>query len=246
MARRVLLIGEEAAGIQAFKVLSASQHELVGVLASSEDSASATLWSVANKAGAACWDAKLVRDPAFADEVRALDVDVILNVHSLYLIRDEILDAAPLGGFNMHPGPLPEAAGLNVPSWAIFHGETEHAVTIHQMVARIDAGTIAYEERFSISENGDKWSDADVTPCLANSPSLNKTWHRPHSALPGSCRRPGSARGIGPSRHLDCHGHRHHRRRPGSGSRGLRLHTATRLPLSILCPSPPLRIRTLR
>jgi methionyl-tRNA formyltransferase len=52
----------------------------------------------------------------------------------------------------MHPGPLPQYAGLNAVSWALYHGETSHAVTIHRIVPKVDAGPIAYQSWFDVTE----------------------------------------------------------------------------------------------
>jgi methionyl-tRNA formyltransferase len=73
-------------------------------------------------------------------------VDVLLNVHSLWLIDPGVLDAPRIGAFNLHPAPLPEYAGLNGPSWAIYNGEPRHAVTVHWMAPGIDTGPIAYRQ----------------------------------------------------------------------------------------------------
>jgi methionyl-tRNA formyltransferase len=108
--------------------------------------------------GCPVWPAKSVRDPAFADVVREAGVDLLVNVHSLYVIRGEILDAPRIGSFNMHPGPLPEGAGLNAPSWALYDGSAEHAVTVHWMAAGIDTGDVAYEARFPVEESDTAWT----------------------------------------------------------------------------------------
>ncbi len=150
----VLLVGEESAGIQALRILAASIHNVVAVMAAPmQGTKSATLWNVAKKMEYITWPGHLVKQANFASHVRMLQVDLLLNVHSLFLIHDDILRACRIGAFNMHPGPLPEYAGLNVPSWTIYHGETEHGVTIHEMVPRIDAGYIAYQQRFPIEDN---------------------------------------------------------------------------------------------
>ena len=73
--------------------------------------------------------------------MREQGVDLLLNVHSLYLIARRTVVAAPrIGSFNLHPGPLPEYAGLNTPSWAIYNGEREHGVTVHWMEPGVDTG----------------------------------------------------------------------------------------------------------
>jgi UDP-4-amino-4-deoxy-L-arabinose formyltransferase/UDP-glucuronic acid dehydrogenase (UDP-4-keto-hexauronic acid decarboxylating) len=97
--------------------------------------------------------AERVREPGLADELRALPVDVLLNVHSLYLIAPEVLAAPVVGAFNLHPGPLPHYAGLNAPSWAIARGETRHAVTLHWMATGIDTGDVVEAAWFDLSED---------------------------------------------------------------------------------------------
>jgi methionyl-tRNA formyltransferase len=94
-----------------------------------------------------------VRDPALADWIRDHEVDLLLNVHSLYVIRPEVVAAPRIGSFNLHPGPLPELAGLNAPSWAIYLGERSHGVTVHWMAPGIDTGAIAFEERFDLGDD---------------------------------------------------------------------------------------------
>lgn len=150
----VLLVGEESAGMQTLKLLANSNHNLVGVMASPtrKSPGGMTVWQLAEKMGCRAWPAELVKDSKFADVIRAEKVDLLLNVHSLFLIREEIVEAPRFGSFNLHPGPLPRYAGLNAPSWAIYYDEKAHGVTLHQMLAGIDTGPIAYQSLFDIEE----------------------------------------------------------------------------------------------
>jgi methionyl-tRNA formyltransferase len=152
-ALRVLLAGEEAAAAQTLRLLRETGQHVVGVLtgrAGAERSVG-PLSQLAEQWGYRIWPARRVRDAAFAEEVRAERVDLLLNVHSLYVVHPEVLAAPRIGSFNVHPGPLPEYAGLNAPSWAILRGERTHGVTVHWMDAGIDTGEIAYEARFEIA-----------------------------------------------------------------------------------------------
>ncbi len=152
-ALRVLLVGEESAGIQALKAVARTAHHVVAVMTSTRPAApTASLSAIAGSLGIPVWSAALVQDVAFADAIRNAEVDVILNVHSLHLICNEVIRAARIGAFNMHPGPLPEYAGLNTVSWGIYNGETTFGVTIHWIVPRVDAGDIAYHSTFPIAE----------------------------------------------------------------------------------------------
>jgi len=71
-------------------------------------------------------------------------------VHSLHVVRKEVLAAPTIGAFNLHPGPLPRYPGLNAVSWAIFRGEQTHGVTVHWMDPGIDTGDIAFQSNFAI------------------------------------------------------------------------------------------------
>src|SRR5262245_45811537 len=94
----------------------------------------------------------MVRDASTADWLAREEVDVLLNVHSLFRIDPAVVAAPRIGSFNLHPGPLPRYAGLNAPSWAIYNGETSHAVTLHWMDAEIDTGAIVYSSSFEITD----------------------------------------------------------------------------------------------
>lgn len=144
----VLLVAEEAAGLQVLRLVEASGQRLVGVLSASGEARGASVSRAAAELGLPVEDPAQVTDPAFAERLE--DVDLLLNVHSLHVAQPEVVAAPRIGSFNLHPGPLPEYAGLNAPSWAIYDGRTEHAVTLHWMEAEVDAGPIAYSEEFPI------------------------------------------------------------------------------------------------
>ena len=149
---RVAVFGEESAGVQLLEALARSRHEVVTVVTSppADDGAPAPLWTAAERLGHVPVPAARIREDGFAAELAKSGVDLILNVHSLVILTGPVLRVAPLGIYNLHPGPLPRYAGLNAPSWAIFHGETMHGVTVHKVEAEIDTGPIAYQECFPI------------------------------------------------------------------------------------------------
>jgi methionyl-tRNA formyltransferase len=148
---RVLLVAEESAGIQALRALERSSHEIAAVMtAPPTRGGGATVGSVAEQLGVRLLPSERVRDAATADWIRDERVDLLVNVHSLYLIHADVVAAPRIGSFNLHPGPLPEYAGLNAPSWAIYNGEARHGVTVHWMEPGVDTGAIAYESRFDL------------------------------------------------------------------------------------------------
>lgn len=153
-AVNVLLVAEEAAGLQTLRALQQTSHRVVGVVTTVESGPfrGATVRNLAVHLGCATWPSAVVRDPDFAATVRELQADVLLNVHSVFVIHAAVLQAPAIGCFNMHPGPLPEYAGLNAVSWAIYRGERRHAVTIHWMAPEIDTGPVAYDQAVEIDQ----------------------------------------------------------------------------------------------
>lgn len=143
---RVALFCEEAAGLRTLQLLLRSAHQVVAVLTSP----GSAVWNLSVKSALAPLPAREVRDPCFAEALARRGVELVLNVHSLFLVPDAVLRVPVHGAFNLHPGPLPDYAGLNAPSWAIYHGEAAHGVTLHRMEPGIDTGPIAFQERFAI------------------------------------------------------------------------------------------------
>jgi methionyl-tRNA formyltransferase len=148
---RILLVGEESAGLNVLRWLLTTEHVVVAVLAGDSSRQSSTVATAAERLGLKVHSAELVRKEGFADWLDSERVDLLLNVHSLFLIHSEAVLAPTIGSFNLHPGPLPRYAGLNAPSWAIYHGEARHGTTVHWMTEEIDAGPIAFQAFFDIT-----------------------------------------------------------------------------------------------
>lgn len=164
---KVVLVGEGSAATRVFLALQQQQIPITAVLTSppdAKDRSAGGLWNIVSQAGLEPWPAKLVTDPQLAERLRATGPDILLNVYSLYLIRREILTVPPLGSYNLHPGPLPKYGGLNSMCWAIYRGERQHGVTVHQMVPKVDAGPIVFQEMFAIEEEDTGLSVA--TKCI--------------------------------------------------------------------------------
>jgi methionyl-tRNA formyltransferase len=152
---RILLIAEDAAGVQAIRMLAGSPHHVVAVMTRGAGrlALGATVAGVASRLGYRLWPAHQAREKPFADTLRREQVDLLLNVHGPHVLPAEVVSAPRLGSFNVHPGPLPRYAGLNAPNWAIYHGEQTHAVTVHWMDAGIDTGSIVYETPVPIDDD---------------------------------------------------------------------------------------------
>jgi methionyl-tRNA formyltransferase len=152
---RVLLIAEEAAGVQTLRMLAGSRHEVVAVLTRGVGvrEVGATVAGVASRLGYRLWPARRSQESGFAQVIQQEAVDLLLNVHSQYVLPADVVAAPRIGSFNLHPGPLPRYSGLNAPSWAIYHGERTHAVTVHWMDEGINTGAIAYAVEFPVDDD---------------------------------------------------------------------------------------------
>jgi methionyl-tRNA formyltransferase len=153
---RLVVVAEESAGARALDALLAAPEspEIVAVVTSTEPEGTKRplVAAAAARHGLAVRPPATLRSGSFAESVRDLDVDLLVNVHSLFVLGPDVVRAPRIGSFNLHPGPLPEYAGLNAPSWAIYEGEAQHAVTLHWMEAGIDTGPVAYRAAFPIEE----------------------------------------------------------------------------------------------
>jgi methionyl-tRNA formyltransferase len=151
MQLTVALAAEEAAGGQALRLLAKRGHRVAAVFSDSEGSGGgATIADVAASLQIPVRPAAEVRDSTLAEQLRASGVELLLNIHSLYIVAAEVLSAPRLGAYNLHPGPLPERAGLNAPGWALYEGDELHGVTLHRMTPGVDEGPIAFIERFDV------------------------------------------------------------------------------------------------
>ncbi|MEP1124960.1 MAG: MupA/Atu3671 family FMN-dependent luciferase-like monooxygenase [Ilumatobacter sp.] len=96
-------------------------------------------------------------DADLVTSLGSIDFDILLSIANLRILPDALLDRADMA-VNFHDGPLPGYAGLNVTTWAILNGESEHAVTWHVMTSDVDAGEIVATETFSISPDDTAFS----------------------------------------------------------------------------------------
>jgi methionyl-tRNA formyltransferase len=80
-------------------------------------------------------------DPLAAAVARARP-DLIFSFYYRAMIPAAVLGLAMRGAFNMHGSLLPRYRGRAPTNWAVLHGETETGATLHEMIAKPDAGAI--------------------------------------------------------------------------------------------------------
>jgi methionyl-tRNA formyltransferase len=82
------------------------------------------------------------KDPGLANAVAQARPDVIFSFYYRAMIPMAVLNLAPHGAFNMHGSLLPHFRGRAPTNWAVLMGATQTGASLHQMVAKPDAGFI--------------------------------------------------------------------------------------------------------
>lgn len=96
---------------------------------------------VAKELGLPILQPEKLRDEAFLEALRALDVD--LGVVIAFRMLPEVVWAMPkMGTFNLHASLLPQYRGAAPINWAIINGETRSGVTTFLLNHEIDKGAI--------------------------------------------------------------------------------------------------------
>ena len=106
---------------------------------------------VAEKYGIRTWQIKTPNNKEFLEELRRLEVDVIIN-QSQNILKKELLSIPKLGVINRHNALLPKNRGRLTPFWVLYKGEKETGVSIHFVTEDLDAGDIIVQKRFTITE----------------------------------------------------------------------------------------------
>src|SRR6516162_9291770 len=94
---------------------------------------------------------KTLRTMEAADSARAHGADVAVVVAYGLILPKPILEAVPLGAFNLHASLLPRWRGAAPINRAIMAGDPETGVTVMKMAEGLDTGPIAMTERIPIA-----------------------------------------------------------------------------------------------
>ena len=126
--------------------------------------------------------------------LRAIAPDFIFSFYYRRMLPPEVLAQAKRGAYNMHGSLLPKYRGRAPVNWAVLHGETETGATLHEMVAKPDAGRIVEQQAVPIGPDDlavdvfRRVTDAaeivmrrSIGPLLAGTPTL-----RPNELARGS------------------------------------------------------------
>lgn len=90
-----------------------------------------------------------LKDPAFIEELRALNADLFIVI-AFRMLPEAVWQMPRLGTFNLHASLLPKYRGAAPINWAVINGEKETGVTTFFLKHEIDTGDIIDRERIEI------------------------------------------------------------------------------------------------
>src|ERR1700728_981307 len=93
---------------------------------------------------------KTLKDESATDAMRAHGANAAVVVAYGLILPKAILDAFPLGCFNLHASLLPRWRGAAPIHRAIMAGDTETGVAVMKMEEGLDTGPVAREQRLAI------------------------------------------------------------------------------------------------
>src|ERR1700704_2071194 len=105
-----------------------------------------------------------LKTPEALEEFRAHKAEAAVVVAYGMILPQAILDAPPLGCFNLHASLLPRWRGAAPINRAIMAGDSETGVMVMKMDVGLDTGDVAMAERLAIS---DAMTAADLHDALA-------------------------------------------------------------------------------
>ncbi|MDD4593211.1 MAG: formyltransferase family protein, partial [Parabacteroides sp.] len=97
-----------------------------------------------------------VNSIAFINIIKGYAPDINVSMSFNQIMKEDILDVAPLGFINCHAGQLPFYRGRNILNWALINGESHFGVTVHYIDIGIDTGDIILQ-RLEPIENTDDY-----------------------------------------------------------------------------------------
>lgn len=103
--------------------------------------------------GIPVYQPRTLKDGAFADELRAIDPEMIVVVAYGKILPKYVLDYPKYGCINIHGSLLPKYRGAAPMQRAIMEGETVTGITSMYMAEGLDTGDMLLREEVAIAED---------------------------------------------------------------------------------------------
>ncbi len=152
-----VVFGYHNVGVRCLSVLLAHEVE-VKLVVTHEDAPGENIWfgsvrALAQEQGIPVITPADPHDPKAFARIAAMKPDYIFSFYYRQMLKPELLKLAKFGAYNMHGSLLPKYRGRVPINWAIIKGEKETGATLHEMVAKPDAGRIVDQMAVPILPN---------------------------------------------------------------------------------------------
>lgn len=156
---RVVFLGTPAFAVPSLQRLADSRHEIAAVVTNPDRAAgrgrklrAPPVKTAAADLGLPTLQPESPKDPALADQLRALEPDAFAVI-AFSILPKSLLAIPRLGSVNVHPSLLPAYRGAAPIVWALFDGCTETGISTFLLNPRVDAGDILLQERIDVGTN---------------------------------------------------------------------------------------------
>src|SRR6187402_409139 len=171
MSLRLIFMGTPDFAVPTLLELVAHGHEVVAVYTRAPKPAGrgmklqpTPVEQEARRLGIPVLTPTTLKTPEALEEFRAHNADAAVVVAYGMILPQAILDAPPLGCFNLHASLLPRWRGAAPINRAIMAGDAESGVMVMKMDVGLDTGDVAMAERLP---NTDTMTAADLHDALA-------------------------------------------------------------------------------
>lgn len=93
-----------------------------------------------------------INAPESIAQLKSFGADLFVSMSFNQIIRQTVLDAAPMGFINCHAGALPFYRGRNILNWVLINDEPSFGVTVHRIDQGIDTGDILVQHILPIDD----------------------------------------------------------------------------------------------
>jgi len=92
-----------------------------------------------------------MNDPTVISEIKNIEFDTLVSFSATHRFGNELLSLPKDGAINVHYGALPKFAGLSPYFWHLHEQDVEFGVTLHNISAQLDAGSIISQPKHKIT-----------------------------------------------------------------------------------------------
>lgn len=156
---RIVFMGTPEFSVSFLRALAASSHEIVAVVTQPDRPAgrghqlkAPAVKVAALELGLPVLQPENLRDPLFAEELAALQVDLSVVV-AFSMLPKAVLAATRLGAVNLHGSLLPRFRGAAPVQWAVATGAKQTGCTVFRLDEKMDHGPILRQAFVPIGPN---------------------------------------------------------------------------------------------